>query len=133
MIQKHKQLAERLRGYRRKQISVSSSNNRHELIEKFQWGGTATIAYDTLAKMTKASGADEDGLGRWSWLQIEGHYNRHIRVILAHNPCRTPTSHFVTVYAQQKRYFLSKQKDLCPRRQFCIDLCHLCSKWISQE
>ena len=132
MIQKHERLAERLRDYRRKQIRVSTANNKHESIEKFQWGGTATIAYDTLANMARASRADEDGLGRWSWIQLEGHNNRRIRVISAYNPCRTPTSHFATVYSQQKRYFISKHKDVCPWRQFRIDLCKICKKWIDQ-
>lgn len=132
MFQKHERLAERLRDYRRKQIRVSSSNNKHEAIEKFQWGGTATIAYDTLANMARSSGADEDGIGRWSWIQLEGHNNRRIRVISAYNPCRTTTSQFATVYAQQKRYWLSQHKDVCPRQKFRIDLCNLCSKWIQQ-
>jgi len=63
MIQKHERLAERMRDYHRKQIRVSSANNRHESVDKFQWGGTAVIAFDTLANMTRASGADETGLG----------------------------------------------------------------------
>ena len=130
MMQKHERLAERMRDYRRKQIRISSSNNRHESIDKFQWGGTAVIAFDTLANMTRASGADETGLGRWSWLQLEGHNNHRIRVISAYNPCRTSTKQFATVYAQHKRYFLSKYKDVCPRQQFRIDLCNQCKKWI---
>ena len=64
MLQKHERVAERFRDYRRKQIRVSTSNNKHESIEKFQWGGTATIAFDMLANMTCASGSDESGLGR---------------------------------------------------------------------
>ena len=115
MIQKHERLAERLRDYRRKQIRVSTSNNKHEFIEKFQWGGNATIAYNTLANMARTSGADEDGLGRWSWIQLEGHNNRRIRVISAYNPCHTSTSQFATVYSQQKRYIISQHKDVCPR------------------
>ena len=72
----------------------------------------------------------ETGLGRWSRLQLEGHNNRRMRVISAYNPCRTSTSQFATVYAQQNRYFLSKFKDVCPRRQFRVDLCAQCQRWI---
>lgn len=82
--------------------------------------------------MARVSGADEDALGRWSWIQLEGHNNRRIRVILAYNPYHTTISQFATVYAQQKRYFLSKHKDVCSRRQFRIDLCNICNKWIQQ-
>lgn len=132
MIQKHERLSERLRDHRRKQIRVASSNNRHESIEKFQWGGTAVIAYDTLANMTRSSGADEDGLGRWSWLLLEGYNDRKVRVVSAYNPCRTRSTQFATVYSQQRRYFLSKHMDVCPRQQFRLDLCRLCTKWINQ-
>ena len=78
MIQKYERLDECLRDYLRKQIRDSSSNNRHKSIGKFQWDGTATIANDTLINMTRVSGADEDSLGLWSWLQLEGHNNRRI-------------------------------------------------------
>ena len=81
--------------------------------------------------MTRASGADETGLGRWSWLQLEGHNNRRIQVISAYNPCRTNTFQFATVYSQQKRSFLSRFQDVCPRRQFRIDLCAQYQRWIN--
>ena len=128
MLPKHDRLSERMRDYRRKQIRISSSNNKHESIERFQWGGTAFLAYDSLANMTRASGADEAGLGRWSWIQLEGHRNRRVRVISAYNPCRTRTTQFATVYSQQKRYFLCQNMDVCPRAQFRKDLCSLISK-----
>ena len=129
MLPKHERLAERMRDYRRRQIRVASSNNRHESIERFQWGGTSVIAFDTLANMSRASGADESGLGRWSWIQLEGHNNRLVRVVSAYNPCRTPTSKFATVYSQHKRYYLTKDDDRCPRLRFRQDLTSLLLKW----
>ena len=58
MMQKHERLAEHMHDCRRKQIRVSSSNNRYESIERFPWGGTAAIAFNTLANTTRFSGAD---------------------------------------------------------------------------
>lgn len=108
MLPKHERLAERIRDYRRRQIRVASSNNCYESIERFQWGGTSAIAFDALANMLRASGADESSLGRWSWIPLEGHNNRLVRVVSAYNPCCTSTSKFATVYSQHKRYYLTK-------------------------
>ena len=121
-----------MRDYRRRKIRIASANNKHENIDRFQWGGTSAIAYDSLANMSRASGADDTGLGRWSWIQLEGHNNRRVRVVLAYNPCRTKTSHFSTVYSQQKRYFLSQNEDICPRLRFRQDLYKLLLKWQTQ-
>lgn len=81
--------------------------------------------------MTKSTGVDERGLGRWSWLMLEGHRKNKVRVISAYNPCRTQPNQLHTVYSQHKRYYLSQKKDICPRVQFRKDLCtfiHQCLK-----
>ena len=133
MFQKHERLAERMRDYRRNQIRCVAANNKHESIDKFQWGGTAIVAYDMLANMTRATGIDDTGLGRWSWVQLEGYNNRRVRVVSAYNPCRTRTHQFATVYSQQKRYFLSKGIDICPRMQFRKDLVSILLAWTQRD
>ena len=132
MLPKHERIAERIRDYRRSQIRVVAANNKNENIDKFQWGGTTTIAYDMLANMTRASGVDETGLGRWSCVQLEGYENKRVRVLSAYNPCRTHTHQFATVYSQQKRYFLSKKIDICPWLKFRQSLVSLLTTWQSQ-
>lgn len=129
LFPKHERLSERLRDYRRRQIRVASANNKHENIDRFQRGGTAVVAYDAIANMSRSSGADESGLGRWSWIQLEGHNDRRVLVISAYNPCCTKTSQFATVHSQQKRHFLSKHCNVCPRLKFRQDLCSLLLKW----
>ena len=123
LMQRHEKLAERVRDMRHGNIRMSSSNNRIVNIEKFQYGGTAIFAYNLLSNMAYATGADDTNLGRWSWLLLEGHQGRRVRVISAYNPCRTRLNHFATVYSQQKIYFNSKNKDVCPKRQFRRDMC----------
>jgi len=85
------------------------------------------------ANMTRATGIDDTGLGRWSWLQLEGYNNRRVRVVSAYNPCRTRTHQFATVYSQQKRYFLSQGKDICPRMQFRKDLASILLTWTQRD
>lgn len=123
MLQRHEKLSERMRDIRRTNIRMCSSNNKHETIDRFQYGGTAIFAFDYMSHMVRGSGVDPTELGRWSWLQLEGHKSRRVRVISAYNPCRTSFQHFATVYSQHKRYFNSKHCDACPRKQFCRDLC----------
>ena len=73
------------------------------------------MTFDTMAHMTKSSGVDDSGLGRWSWVLIEGDRERHARIISAYNPCRTKIDQFSTVYSQHKRFFLKNKSDVCPR------------------
>ena len=131
LFQRHERLAERMRDSRRSHLRISSANNHHESMEKFQYGGTAIFAFDDLAHMIRASGADDRGLGRWSWLQFEGHRNKRVRCISAYNPCRSPLNHYSTVYSQHKRYFQEQKMDVCPRIQFRKDLCLFISKCIA--
>ena len=123
MLKRHEKLAERLRDMRRNNMRISTTSNRHETIDKFQYGGTALFAYDNMAQMVRASGSDNTGLVRWSFLQMEGHRNRKVRMISAYNPCRTPTHHYATVYSQQKRYYNENKQYVCPRKKFRRDLC----------
>ena len=123
MLQRHEKLAERMRDMRRKNIRMCTANNKNETIDRFQYGGTAVFAFDHISHMVRAAASDDTELGRWCWLQLEGHRGRRVRVISAYNPCRTSLHSFATVYSQQKRYFNSKHKDVCPRKQFRKDLC----------
>ena len=60
---------------------------------------------------------------------MEGKQNKNVRVIKAYNPCKTSPTRHSTIYAQQKRYFLSKSITTCPREKFKIDLCEQINKW----
>lgn len=90
-----------------------TGKNKHDDVDKFQWRGTAIMSFDLLAQMTRSTGVDESGLGRWSWLLLEGH-RKQGRVISDYNLCRTQTNQLHTVYSQHKRYFLSQKEDVCP-------------------
>ena len=122
MLKRHEKIAERMQDHCWDNIHMNSTNNRHESVEKLQFGGTAVFAYDFISHLVRSSGADETGLGRWCWIKLEGHRKKRVRIISAYNPCRSPEHHYSTVYAQHKRYFNEMKHDLCPRRQFCRDL-----------
>ena len=96
-------------------MRISSSNNKHENIDKFQYGGTAVMAYNEAAHRVKATGSDETGLGRWSWILFEGKHNDTTRIISAYVPCKISADCFQTVSNQHKRCFLHQGINECPR------------------
>lgn len=46
MLKRHEKIAECMRVHRRDNIRMGSANNRHESVEKLQFGGTAVFTYD---------------------------------------------------------------------------------------
>ena len=74
-------------------------------------------------------GKDESGLGRWTFLTLQGDGIR-TRVVCGYNPCASAKLNSGTTYQQHRRYLVSKRKDLtCPRKKFHDDLINLLKKW----
>lgn len=94
----------RFKDMRWRKFRSSTSNNKREAFSTRQFGGTATIAINECSSRVTSTGADETGLGRWSWLFLEGRNNVKVRIITAYNPCKTSPKRPATVYAQHERY-----------------------------
>ncbi len=97
---------------------------------RVQEGGTSAISFgDAMGYIRKVS-KDEEGLGRWSWIQFGGFDNHKTRLITAYNPCKNKIVHSGTSYQQQRRYFVTKKKDLtCPLIMFRQQLIKQLKKW----
>ena len=106
-----------------------TSNNKKEAFSVRQFGETATIAINECANRVTCTGADETGLGQWSWILLEGKHDVKVKIITAYNPCKTSPTRPATVYPKHKLYFLSKNISTCPRTKFQIDLCTQIQKW----
>lgn len=132
MLKHHEKLNERMRDSRWSKIRLSSSNNKHESIEKLQFVGTMVMAVNEAASRAHASGVDETGLGRWSWILFEGNNKYRTRVISAYVPCKPATRNDATVYMQHKRYFESKGIQTCPRRLMITQLTDQIELWTSK-
>ncbi len=94
-----------------------SAHNVHEAksVGRVQEGGTGTICFGDSVGYIKKTGRDEDGLGRWSWVLLGGTNGHQTRIIMAYNPCKNTIVNSGTTYQQQRRYFITKKKDLtCP-------------------
>ena len=130
-LPKHERLSERIKDIRWKKIRISSSNNKHESLQKLQYGGTTVISFDEVAHRVKSTGADSTGLGRWTWMLFEGKNNHHTRIISAYIPCKSSRDRHQTVYNQHKRYFLKQGIDECPRKLMHLHITQQIQKWQS--
>ena len=113
--------------FRSAKYSLSYNTTEPTMTEMVQFGGTASMAVDDCAHRVIAHGTDTTGLGRWSWLRMEGKNNHHLRVVSAYRPVDSVGHR--TVQAQHTRYFRTKLKDVDPRQVFYEDLHDEVTKW----
>ena len=71
--------------------------------EEFLPGGTCTMAFDNIATRTTKTGEDDSGLGRWSFITLEGQDGRKITFITAYRICGGPMRGTTTSCMQQSR------------------------------
>ena len=131
-LPRHKRLAHRMKDIRWNKMRISSSNNKNENIETFQYGGTAVMAFDQAAHRVKSTGADSTGLGRWSWILFEGKQKYTTRIISAYVPCKSSCDRRQTVYNQHKRYFQKLGNTECPRKLMHAHLTEHIKSWQKQ-
>ena len=70
------------------QLTIAS-NNIHEDSDTQQFGGTAIMAFETATSAVSGTGYDSLGLGRWSWIRLQGKQNKSTTIISAYNPCKS--------------------------------------------
>jgi hypothetical protein len=76
------------------------------------------ICFSDTVGYVKKKGKDKEGLGRWCWMLLGGNNGHQTRIISAYNLCKNKSVNFGTTYQQQRRYFITRKKDLtCPRTQ----------------
>ena len=97
---------------------ITTANNIHKSYGNSQYGGTATMAFNKITSTISGTGYNKTGLGRWSWIKFSGKDSVTTRIITAYCPCKGSLNQPTTVYAQQKRYFLSQEIECCPRENF---------------
>lgn len=99
----HRRLKERLRSSKWDRLEVATAHNRQEKLHFYQPGGTSMMAYDQTSYRASASGADDLGLGRWSWMLLRGK-TANVRIVTAYIPCTMKAEDTNTVWAQQNQY-----------------------------
>jgi hypothetical protein len=88
-------------------------------------GGTALVARGKLVHNIGKKGVDEEGLGRWCWMQLVGKNNKFTRIISDYAP-HQPTGP-ESEGSQHRRYFNSIRRDANP--VYWTNLSRLVRKW----
>jgi len=113
-----------------KHSKVSKSFIKDEFISENQPGGTVTMVYNKWTSRVIESGEDPFGLGRWSFLTLQGRGNIKVILVTAYRVCkqtvqsvdpRTSTAQQFRVLSQQFRE-ADRLDDPIPRHQFIVDL-----------
>ena len=105
-----------------------TSHNVHERFGRCQQGGTFIAATEAAGSFVTASGADTEGLGRWSWMKLVGE-TITTRVIIAYQPCITRRVAIQATMAQQRRYWRLQGNRQCPRKLFRQHLVAQLTEW----
>ena len=89
-------------------------------------GGTASMAMDDMVFRCGEQGNDSRGLGRWSYITLQGKNNLKTTIITCYCPVRSTTCPG-SAYSQQLLYMSRNSAEIpencqCPRQLFGIDL-----------
>ena len=111
--------------------------NKHEETEKYinkrtQEGGTGLVAFGEMASCMNSatSGVDDEGLGRWTYMEFRGKDGHCTVVITGYVPCRNNKPDSGTSYQQLKRYYVNKKhSDVEPRKQWLEDFLKQLKAW----
>ena len=106
--------------------------NRHLAPSSLQYGGCAAALLNETAHAAKECGRDPSGLGRWTFIRIQGKVvdgqAKDLVVVSAYRPNK-PNQGSSTVHAQHSQYFRSTGKKRNPRQAFLTDLRKAIQTW----
>ncbi|CAJ1945329.1 unnamed protein product [Cylindrotheca closterium] len=107
-----------------------------------QWGGCSATLPNKVACWAKSGGKDESGLGRFSWIKIQGRDIRQqepqtdgppagpldLVMVSAYCP-NTEGTNAGSVWNYQRNYWLSKGVTMDPRDKLTLGLVDLIKEW----
>ena len=108
-----------------------TSHNVHERFGLCQQGGTCITTNEVAGGYVTEQGADEEGLGRWSWMKFTGK-NVITRVVVAYIPCITRKQAVQATMAQHRRYWKLQGEKQCSRKLMRQALVQKLKEWRNQ-
>ena len=119
----HERIQDKPRKYR---YQLSYNKNEKEYTDTAQHGGTAITITEAIAHHVIKRGSDKSGLGRWSWVLIQGKHKTLVRIVSAYRPYNSDEAN--SVMMQHYRHFKKEDrrdeygKIINPRTAFYNDL-----------
>ena len=108
-----------------------TSHNLHERFGVCQQGGTCITTNELTGGYVIEQGADEEGLGRWSWMKFSGK-GVTTRIVVAYIPCNTRKQAVQATMAQHRRYWRLQGERRCPRKLMREALANQLKTWRNQ-
>jgi hypothetical protein len=93
--------------------------------EVVQYGGTCTVVTDKWTGRIESSGSDPQGLGRWSYVRLNGKNGRRVTIVTVYQVCKQTVERAGPKTAFMQQWHLLRRagtKDPNPRQSFCKDL-----------
>lgn len=126
--------SERIRNPAWEFARYSVAFNKHDKKYRHQYGGCISLGVEQVIHRISGSGVDERGLGRWSWLLLEGKDKVQVRVVTVYQPnLHKLSSQCGSVYSQQRAQLLKENIDRCPLEVFREDLVSQLKTWIKMK
>jgi len=105
-----------------KHCHISSAWNLHDnLHTTLQVGGIVLFTTNKLTYQVASSGYDSTGLRQWTWMHFRGKQANHTQIVTCYHPIKNKKGP-LSVYNQHCWYFLQQNIDLCPLKQYMVDL-----------
>lgn len=126
--------SERMRSPEWEYVRYSLAYNKNNNQSRQQYGECITLSIDQVTHRVSGSGADERGLGRWSWILLKGKNMNKVRIITVYQPnlCRNSTNP-ASVYSQHRKFFLDHDIETCSLDMFRQDLITQVKAWLAQR
>ena len=115
--------------------SVAAHNVHEKEGGRLQEVGTSMLLFGALIQQHdfEASGKDGSRLGRWVSVALRGSDGTLTRLVCGYNPCASAMKATCSLYQQQRRHFIMREKDrTCPRKRFRDDLIKQLVTWRRQ-
>jgi hypothetical protein len=122
-------LTERTKGWFEALTMNTAYFKEHPVRQKFQPGGCDIWSINKASYRVLQRGADTTGLARWTWTRYRGREGLILRVIAAYRPVPNQEG-AMSVWNQQKAFFLRQGNPEEPRHQFILDLVEEMKKWM---
>ena len=105
-------------------------NSKDPLATRTQYGGVAIMAINTISHKVCKCGYDKSGLGRWTWMKIQGKHNTFTRIVSAYRPIKSNISGATKQYTVYAQHLRANGKD--PLQAFWTDLRAQIQEWVQQ-
>lgn len=111
-------------------FTFAATNTHSSSRSKTLFGGTATFLSPHATAQMDSYGEDPRGLGRWTWVLINGRHGLRTRIITAYRPTTDHSNSAGTVYSQQELVLQAQGITSNPREAFLEDLAHQIRGWM---